>query len=143
MKAMTVLYKEYSKVLKFTNILPYLLHLLNLREFASLQYTIIQLLLTILNSDDVQSKQFHCRTLFESDGVRQLLYFIIQRIQLTEDSAEIPYGIDATILKLKDAKLRADENVYVIYMAIKIITGCIQMHSHVLRKREMYPASKP
>jgi hypothetical protein len=38
---MTVLYKEYSKVLKITNVIPYLIHILNLREFEQLQYTII------------------------------------------------------------------------------------------------------
>jgi len=53
---MTVLYKEYSKVIKQSNILPYLIHIANVREFIDMQYVIVQLILTMLTSEDSVAK---------------------------------------------------------------------------------------
>ncbi|KAL4474740.1 hypothetical protein ABPG74_001436 [Tetrahymena malaccensis] len=143
LRTMTILYKEYSKVIKITNILPYLVHILNLHEYQVLQYSIVQLLLTVLNSEDLQAKQFHSRAMIDCNGIQQIVNVIAQRISFQEDLTEIPYGADATYLKLPEVRNRGDENLYIIFMCLKMISACIQMHSHIFRKREVYPLTKP
>jgi len=70
LRMMTVLYKEYSKVIKQSNILPYLIHIANVREFSDIQYVIVQLILTMLTSEDSVAKQIHCAALIDSDGIQ-------------------------------------------------------------------------